>query len=66
MVAIGDYAFYDCYSLTNVTLGTNVTSIGAYAFSGYTTTAEGDPLSSITIPNSVTSIGDNAFFDCTA
>ena len=54
---IGDYAFYDCYSLTNVTIGNGVISIGDYAF-------EYCPLTSVTIPDSVTIIGDYAFYDC--
>ena len=37
-----------------------VTSIGDYAFSGYT------GLTSVIIGNSVTSIGNSAFFDCTS
>lgn len=45
-------------TLTDLTIGNSVTSIGDYAFSGC------HGLTSITIPNSVTSIGDWAFFDC--
>ena len=63
--AIGQYAFSVCLSLTNVTLGTNVTSIGAYAFSDQFGDV-GDPLISVTIPNSVTNIGTFAFSDCTS
>ena len=32
VTSIGDEAFSDCTSLTNVTIGTNVTSIGDWAF----------------------------------
>ena len=32
VTTIGNYAFYDCESLINVTIGTSVTSIGNYAF----------------------------------
>ena len=45
-------------SITSVTIGTGVTSIGDYAF--YKCTA----LTSVMIPNSVTSIGDYAFYGC--
>ena len=55
---IGEYAFFRCYSLTNITIPGSVTSIGDYAF------AICSSLTSITIPNSVTSIGKDAFQDC--
>ena len=51
-------AFYDCSSLTSVTIGNNVTSIGSDAFSGCSS------LASVTIPNSVTEIGEGAFRYC--
>ncbi len=47
-------------SIKSVNIGTSVTSIGYYAFSGCTT------LTSVTIPNSVTKIWYAAFRDCTA
>ena len=56
--SIGEFAFYDCYGLTTVTIPASVTSIGKFAFnycSGLTT---------ITIPASVTSIGYAAFAGC--
>ena len=55
---IGYDAFYGCGSLTNVTLGDSVTTIGGYAFEGC------ENLISIEISNSVTSIGDSAFDGC--
>ena len=58
VTSIGDGAFWDCESLTSITIPNSVTSIGNYAFyycSG---------LTSVTIPNSVTSIGDYAFSGC--
>ena len=55
---IANAAFYDCSSLTSVTIPNSVTSIGDYAF------YDCSSLTSITIPNSVTSIGDNAFYGC--
>ena len=58
ITSIGDDAFYNCTSLTSVTIGDSVTSIGSRAFEGCTS------LTSITIPNSVTEIGDYAFCVC--
>ena len=57
VTSIGDGAFVGC-SLTSVTIGKNVTSIGEWAFS------DCGSLTSITIPNSVTSIGELAFHYC--
>ena len=56
--AIYQYAFYNCTSLTSITLPNGVTSIGGYVFCGCMS------LTSIAIPNSVTSIGDYAFCGC--
>ena len=51
-------AFYNCDSLTSVTIGNGVTSIGSYAF--YSCSS----LMSVVIGNSVTSIGNYAFQTC--
>ena len=51
--------YYKKSSITSVTIGTGVTSIGSYAF------YECYGLTSVTIPNSVTYIGDGAFLYCT-
>ena len=56
---IGSHAFFDCESLTSITIPNSVTSIGIDAF--YNCTG----LTVITIPNSVTSIGAGAFECCT-
>ena len=58
VTSIGDYAFYNCDSLTSVTIPDSVTSIGDRAF------YDCDSLTSITIPDSVTSIGQYAFEYC--
>ncbi|MDB4527739.1 leucine-rich repeat domain-containing protein [Akkermansiaceae bacterium] len=59
VTSIGDEAFKDCKSLTNITIGNGVTSVGGVAF------FKCRKLTSITIPDSVTSIGDWAFYQCT-
>ena len=56
---IGDFAFYNCDSLTSIVIPNSVTSIGQCAFYGCT------GLTSIVIPNSVTAIGHFAFAWCT-
>jgi hypothetical protein len=58
VTAIGNAAFFDCSSLTGITLPDSVTAIGVGAFAGCSS------LTSITIPNSVTAIGVYAFDDC--
>lgn len=56
---IGDYAFYECGGLTNMTIPEGVTNIGKYAF------YKCGSLESVTIPASVKSIGERGFSDCT-
>ena len=58
VTSIGNFAFYDCYSLTSIEIPNSVTSIGYAAFSNCYS------LTSIEIPDSVTSIGKSAFFGC--
>ena len=58
VTSIGKNAFFDCKSLTSITLPNSVKSIGFGAFIYCSS------LTSITIPNSVTTIEDNAFLCC--
>jgi len=59
VTGIGDAAFADCTSLTQVTIPGSVTSIGNFAF--YRCTG----LTHIAIPGSVKSIDREAFYNCT-
>jgi hypothetical protein len=54
VVAIGQYAFYDCTGMTSVTLPTNLVTIGQYAFAS-------SGLTNLTLPGRVATIGDDAF-----
>ena len=55
VTSIGNGTFYNCVSLTSITIPNSVTSIGGYSFYNCVN------LSPVTIPNSVTSIGESAF-----
>ena len=57
VTTIGDYAFYDCSSLTSITIPNSVTRIGGWAFYNCSS------LTSVTLPNSVNFIGYHAFYD---
>ncbi len=56
--SISDYAFYECSSLTSVTIGDGITSIGEKAFWNCSS------LTSVTIGKDVSSIGNSAFGVC--
>lgn len=60
VTSIGVRAFWDCPSLTSITIPSSVTSIGDYAFWLCRS------LSSITISEGVTSIGNSAFRNCSS
>ena len=60
ITTIGSYAFYNCSTLTSVTIPNSVTEIGGSAFAGCSA------LTSVTIPNSVTTIGWTAFEYCSS
>ena len=51
-------AFYHCRGLTNIKIGDNIETIGAYAFYGC------NSLTNVEIPDSIASIGDSAFEYC--
>ncbi len=51
-------AFYNCSSLTSVTIPNSVTSMGNEVF------RDCSSLTSVIIPDSVTSIGERAFYNC--
>ncbi len=60
VTSLGDWAFFDCTSLTTATIPNGVTSLGDYAFCGCTS------LSRVTIGNGVTNIGVYTFDGCTS
>ena len=60
VTSIGDRAFNDCSSLSEIVIPASVTNIGDFAFCSCRS------LCKIVIPASVTSIGDHAFSSCSS
>ena len=60
ITSIGDYAFYNCSSLTSIELPNSLISIGESAFRSCRS------LTSLELPNSLTSIGFQAFSVCSS
>ncbi len=63
VTSIGEYAFDDCYDLTNVTIGNNSPSPNGGCSIGYEAFYDCS-MTTLTLGNNVTSIGDYAFEDC--
>ena len=77
---IGEYCFYGCYPIKNITIPASVTEIGAYAFSVCGITQINIPegvtkiknntfdrcgdLETVNLPSGLTDIGEDAFYFC--
>ena len=58
VTSLGDYCFYNCRSLTSITLPAGLTSLGDYCFNYCS------GLKSITLPDGITSLGNYCFSSC--
>ena len=58
--SIGEYAFYGCSSVTQISMPDEITSIGDHAFDSCSL------ITSFTIPAAVTFIGPDSFLGCTS
>lgn len=56
--SIGDYAFYQCYSMKHIDFPATLTSISSNAFS------ECDSLLEVILPEGLTTLGSSAFYSC--
>ncbi len=57
---IGDYAFYNCTPITEITIPDSVSSIGSYAFANCTS------IKTLSVPENVSTIGNAAFDNCSS
>ena len=60
LTSIGDYSFYGCSSLEEISFPDGLKTIGEYAFT------ENTALKTVVFSDSITSIGQNAFCDCSS
>ena len=60
VTSIGNWAFYNCNSLTSIDIPNSVTSIGSWAFQNCSS------LTSVDIPDGVVSIGISTFNSCSS
>lgn len=63
VISIGEYAFYYCSSLETISFatGSQLETIGNYAFAGQGESYANAKLTTFSLPNSVKTIGDHAF-----
>jgi len=60
LTQMGDRVFYECSSLTSVTLPDGLTQLGDYVF------YECSSLTSVTLPDGLTQLGGSVFFGCSS
>ena len=60
VTSIGNYAFYNAYNASSISIGKDVTSIGDYAFRNC------NQITSITLPENLESIGNYSFSYCSS
>ena len=60
VTSLGDYAFYNCTALAEITLPESLTAIGRYTFCGC------ESLTEAALPAAATEIGAGAFYGCAA
>ena len=60
VTSIGNYAFNDCTSISNISIADSVTKIGYGAFEGCTS------LANVTIGSGMINLGESLFYDCSS